>query len=124
MPGTVTSMPYFAVPFTFDGMSTLGTDVRRIVKLSGFLRAGLVGTSSTAAAEASSPKVALRPDAAWVTFDFAAAHSAAGTPHLAAAAASSISLAAAPATRMPNSPVPRTDVDPPVTWSPNHSAIL
>src|SRR6478672_9803300 len=105
-------MPYFAVPFTFDGMSILGTDVRRIVKLSAFLRAGLVGTASMAAVDASSPNVALFPDAAWVTFDFVATQSAAGTPHCFAAAARSISFAAAPATRIPNSPVPRTDVDP------------
>ena len=53
-----------------------------------------------------------------------AAHSEALTPHCFAAAASSISLAAAPATRMPYSPVLRTAVEPPVTWKPNHSASL
>ena len=51
-------------------------------------------------------------------------HSAALTPHCFAAAASSISFAAAPAMRMPYSPVPRTAVEPPVTWKPNHSASL
>ena len=72
----------------------------------------------------SSPNVALRPDAACVTRERFAAHSAALTPHCAAAAAISISFAAAPATRIPYSPVPRTAVEPPVTWKPNHSATL
>ncbi len=53
-----------------------------------------------------------------------ATHSDAATPHSAAAAFTSISFAAAPATRMPYSPVLRTAVEPPVTWKPNHSASL
>ena len=95
-----------------------------MVKLSGCFRAGLVGTDCVAAARASSPNVPLRPEAAWVMRESLATHSEARTPHCPAAAASSISFAAAPATRMPYSPVLRTAVEPPVTWKPNHSAIL
>ena len=118
-------MPYIALPSTLAGMSSRGRDVRRMVKLSGFFSAGLVGTGSVAAA----------------VREFAEGRAPAGrrvrdpralractpprcTPHCSAAAATSISFAAAPATRMPYSPVPRTAVDPPVTWKPNHSAIL
>src|SRR6185369_5900159 len=124
MPGVVKSMAYFALPSTLDGMSRRAGEVRRIVNRSGFLSAGLVGTFCAAAERASAPNVALRPDAACVTVDPFAVHSAAPTPHCRAAAVSSISLAAAPATRMPYSPVLRTAVEPPVTWKPNHSARL
>ena len=86
-----------------------------MVKLSGCLSAGLVGTRCDAADRASSPNVALRPEAACVTCERFAAHSEALTPHCPAAAAISISFAAAPATRIPYSPVPRTAVEPPVT---------
>ena len=96
-----------------------------MVKLSGCFSAGLVGTalrrrracelaergaasrSRVHDARASSPRTRRR-----------------SRPTAAAAAAISISFAAAPATRMPYSPVPRTAVEPPVTWKPNHSAIL
>ena len=115
MPGVVKSIAYFALPSTFDGMSRRGRVVPRIVKLSGCLSAGLVGTRCDAAAFASSPNVALRPETACATRECFAAHSAALTPHCAAAAAISISFAAAPATRIPYSPVPRTAVEPPVT---------
>ncbi len=124
MPGVVKSIAYFALPSTLDGRSRRGTEVRRRVKVPGSLSAGLVGTGCVAAERASSPKELLRPDAAWVTRDPLAVHSETGAPHRCAAAASNISLAAAPATRMPNSPVPRTAVEPPVTMSPNHSVSL
>src|SRR5229473_5253228 len=124
MPGVAKSMAYCALPSTLDGISRRLGEVRRIVKLAGFLSAGLVGTDCVAAERASSPNVALRPEAACVTRDAFAAHSDARTPHCCAAAASNISFAAAPATRMPYSPVPRTAVEPPVTWKPNHSASL
>ncbi len=55
MPGTVTSMAYFARPSTFDGMSSRPGEVRRSVKPSGALSAGVVGTFCAAAARASSP---------------------------------------------------------------------
>src|SRR5258708_21505511 len=115
MPDVVKSMAYFALPSTLDGISRRGGEVRRIVKLSGFLSAGLVGTGCTAAEGASSPNVAVRPDAACVTRERFAVHSEALTPQCFAAATTSISFAAAPATRMPNSPVLRTAVEPPVT---------
>ena len=105
-------------------MSRRGTAVRRSVNVSGFFSAGLVGTGSAAAARASSPNEALRPEAACSTRPLFAVHSAALTPNCCAAAVSSISFAAAPATRMPYSPVLRTAVEPPVTWKPNHWAIL
>ena len=69
--------------------------------MSGSLRGGFAGAGIAAAAFASSPKLALWRDQAWVMRDRAAAHSWAGTPKRSAAAASSISRAAAPATRMP-----------------------
>ena len=124
MPGVVKSMAYFALPSTFDGMSRRAGEVRRMVKRSGFLSAGLVGTVCVAAALASAPNEALRPEPACVICEPFAVHVAASTPHCWAAAANSISLAAAPATRMPYSPVLRTAVEPPVTWKPNHSASL
>src|SRR3989442_12493250 len=101
MPGVVKSMAYFALPSTLAGMSRRGGEVRQIVKLSGFLSAGLVGTGCVAAERASSPYVAVRPDVACVTRERFAVHSEAVTPHCFAAAATSISLAAAPATRIP-----------------------
>src|ERR1700692_2124295 len=113
MPGVVKSMGYFALPSTLDGISRRVGEVRRIVKLFGFLRAGPVGTGCVAAERASSPNVALRPDAACVIRELFAVHSETLTLHRCAAAASSISFAAAPATRMPYSPVPRTAVEPP-----------
>src|SRR5580765_7324366 len=113
MPGMVKSIAYLALPSTFDGMSRRGREVPRIVKLSGCLSVGLVGTRCDAADRASSPNAALRPEPACVTRERFAAHSEALTPHGRAAAATSISLAAAPATRIPYSPVPRTAVGPP-----------
>ncbi len=52
-----------------------------MVKLSGCFSAGLVGTDCVAAERASSPNVLLRPEAAWLTRDPLATHSAARTPH-------------------------------------------
>ena len=69
--------------------------------MSGSFSAGFDGAAIAAAALASSPKLARRPVGACATWDRAAAHSAAGTPKRSAAAASSISRAAAPAMRMP-----------------------
>ena len=73
------------------------------------------------AAFASSPKLALWPDAAYVTREAAAMHSAAGTPNRCAAASNSISFAAAPAMHIPK-PVPRTAIEPPVACVPNQAA--
>ena len=47
MPGVVKSIAYFALPSTFDGMSRRSREVRRMVKLSGCLSAGLAGTPTT-----------------------------------------------------------------------------
>src|SRR3954468_9247810 len=113
-----------ALPSTLDGMSRRPGEVRRMVNRSALLSAGLVGTGCLAAERASSPNAALRPDAACTTRELLAAHSDTCTPHCCAAAASSMSLAAAPATRIPYSPVPRTAVEPPVTIRPYHSTIL
>ena len=44
MPGVVKSIAYIALPSTLAGMSSRVSDVRRMVKLSGFFSAGLVGT--------------------------------------------------------------------------------
>ena len=52
-----------------------------MVKRSGLLSAGLVGTGCVAATRASAPNVALRPDPACVTREFFAVHSEALTPH-------------------------------------------
>jgi hypothetical protein len=62
-------------------MSRRVGDVRRMVKRSGFLSAGLVGTGCIAAERASAPNVALRPDPACVMREPCAVHSAALTPH-------------------------------------------
>ena len=70
------------------------------------------------AALASSPKLAERPDAVCVTRELATVHSDARTPNWVAAAATSISLAAAPATRMPYCPVVLTESEPPVICRP------
>ena len=67
MPGVVKSIAYFALPSTFDGMSRRPGEVRRMVKRSALLSPGLVGTGCVAAERASSPNVALRPDAACAT---------------------------------------------------------
>src|SRR5258706_4955288 len=112
MPGVLKSIAYFALPSTLDGISRRVADVRRTVKLSGFLSAGLVGTGCPAADRASSPNVALRPDPAWVIREPFATQSETLMLHCFAAAARSISFAAAPATRMPYSPVLRTAVEP------------
>src|SRR5579872_1076027 len=103
-------------------MSRRGRAVRRMVYESGRFSAGLDGTGIAAAAVASSPKLALFPDRSWTIRDRIALHSDILTPKRAAAAASSISRAAAPATVMPYCPVPRTDEEPPVAWVPNQRA--
>ena len=64
----------------------------------GSLSFGSLGTSSFDAAAAILPYVVLLPDECVITL-FAALHSAAGTPQLCAAAATSISRALAPALR-------------------------
>src|SRR4051812_1538445 len=74
-------------------------DLPARVQSLGSLSFGSWGTSIFAAAAASEPKLALRPLPAWLTRLLAALHSAAGTPQFFAAAATSISRAAAPPLR-------------------------
>jgi hypothetical protein len=74
------------LPSTLGGMSKRGRAVRRIVYVSGRFRIGLAGTRSAAAAVASSPKLACRPEAWCTTEEFFAAHSEGLTPNRAAAA--------------------------------------
>src|SRR5205085_7180929 len=78
---------------------------------------GSDGGGIFAAASATSPYRNVRPLGLWVITLFAAWHSAAGTPHCAAAAAISISRAAAPALRR-YSCEDRTERLPPVDISP------
>ena len=70
---------------------------------------------SRAATGASSAKLACRPLASCKTWLRLARHAAGATPQRVAAAWISISLAAAPATRIPHWPVKRTLLLPPVS---------
>src|SRR5262245_7730285 len=103
-------------------MSKRDRAVRRMRYESALLRTGRDGTGNFAASLASSPKLALLFDAACTTRESFATHSDALTPNRFAAAVISISRAAAPATHIPNTPVPRIAVDPPVACVPNHRA--
>ena len=73
-----------------------------MVKLSGFLSAGLVGTRLRRRRRVRARRTsALRPDAACATRELFAAHSAALTPNCCGRRGDQHSFAAAPATRMP-----------------------
>ena len=95
-------MPNIGLPVTMSGLSTPGTRVPTIVKSLGSLSGTLAmsGGVIAAALSASSPYVARRPLARCVTAPDAVLSSAAGTPHIAAAAATSMWRAAAPVRRM------------------------
>src|ERR1043166_4724657 len=88
-----------ARPVTLVGVSSTLARVPIRRNLEGSLRVGLAGTGSAEAASATSPYRRLRPEAWWLTRPAAVTHSEAFTPQRAAAAATSISRAAAPARR-------------------------
>src|SRR5271167_2314366 len=113
MPGTTTSMPYFAVPLTFDGASRRCTVVLPIsVNLSGLLSATFWGTGSCDATVARLPYVAVRPDESTTVPAFVV-NVDGSTPHRFAAACTSIARAVAPAWRSGNHES-RIEVLPPV----------
>ena len=83
----------------------------------GSFSATFCGTGSFAASSASSPKRALRLEAAWRTTPFSTVTDEAGTDQRAAAVATSMARAAAPAMRS-SSQLLATAVEPPVPWMP------
>ncbi len=99
MSGARVSSPYLARPVTIAGPSIRGTRVPTIRKSFGSLSGGSFGTGSFAASPARAPKPSRRPVGACTTNPFSARHSPAGDFHRCAAAATSISRAAAPALR-------------------------
>ena len=100
MLGTRTSIPNSVLPFTLSGMSSRGVDFPSRRKVVGSLSGtSPVGTGCLAASAARSPYDAVRLDGPWVTTLAIVEHSDAGTPHRAAAAATSIARAVAPARR-------------------------
>jgi len=99
IPGSRTSMPYCALPFTLSGVSSRFAGVPISVKSFGSLSGTLSGTGSLAAFSASAPKARLRPVGVWVTTPRFARHDAGSTSHVWAAAATSMVRAVAPARR-------------------------
>ena len=118
--GSITSIANCCLPVDFARASSRGSfSLPTILKSVGFLRGTFAGTGSFAAAPASSPRVALRPVPACDTTPSLTVMSVAGTPQRAAAAATSIARAVAPASRSCCQEL-ATAVDPPVScaWAP------
>lgn len=86
-----------ASPSDFAGTSTRGTSVPISRKSFGALSSTSAGGVNAAAASASSPKEALRPEPPWRTSPRSTVISLASTPQAVAAAATSIARAVAPA---------------------------
>ena len=105
-----------ASPFVLDGVSSLGTWVPISLKSSGFLSVTSVGGESLDAAATSSPKRFERLPAISLTRPASTVTEATGTPHSAAAASTSIALAAAPALRICMNELAMA-VEPPVNWT-------
>ena len=123
MPGSFTSWVKVALPVTLAGMSRRGTSsfpMRR--KADASLSVTFAGTGSFAASATSSPKRADLPEPVWLTTPLATVMSPAGTPQRAAAAATSIARAAAPASRMGWNEL-RIVLLPPVPIAPPHVAL-
>ena len=99
MPGRSTSRPKPALPVALARASRRGRGWPMSLNCAGVFRVTAPGSGSLAAASASSPKPALRPEG-WSTRPASTRSSATGTPHCAAAAATSIARADAPASRM------------------------
>jgi hypothetical protein len=99
MPGKVTSRVNWAVPLLFAGTSTRGSFWPISLKSLGSFRVTLAASGCAAALPASSPKLACRREAAWLSTPRSTTISAAGTFHSAAAAATSMARAVAPAWR-------------------------
>jgi hypothetical protein len=114
-PGRLTSRAKTVRPVVLSAESTRGTRVPMRVHSFGSLRRTLAGTGRRAAASASSPKRAERPDAVCVTTPLATAMAAGGTPQRSAAASTSICRMAAPALRNCSQEL-ATEVEPPVPW--------
>jgi hypothetical protein len=120
MPGTFTSMPNCAVPFTFDGVSRRRVRLPTMRKALGSFSGGFSGTGMLAALAASSPKVAFRPLGPVMT-PLPALTSLRSTFQRAAAAVINISRTCAPPMRSLSQPS-RTDVEPPVSCGPPSNA--
>ncbi len=86
--------------------------------LEGSLSATFEGTGIFAASSTRSPYPMRRPEPAWITWPSFVDSSEEETPSLSAAAATIISRAAAPASRM-GLKKPRTAVEPPVICAPS-----
>jgi hypothetical protein len=111
-------MPKIGLPVTLSSVSRRFCGVPTSVQSCGSLSFGSAGGGDFAAASATSPKRRVRPLGLWVMTLFAACHSTVGTFHCCAAAAISISRAAAPAFRK-HSCEPRTEQLAPVDMSPH-----
>src|SRR5437879_9328160 len=118
IPGTLTSIPNWALPSTLGGVSRRRTRVPRIFQSFGSLSGTSAGVGSAAAFSTSLPYVRRRLLGVWITAPFSARHSALSTLHVCAAAATSSSRAAAPALRTRVNAA-RTLVLPPVPCMPN-----
>ncbi len=99
IPGTLTSIPYCAVPRDFASTSRRLGEVPIRKKRPGSLSGTCLGTGIVPASTASSPYDRLRFEPAWCTAPSLVVHSDAGTFQRLAAAATSIARAAAPAPR-------------------------
>ena len=102
MPGSLTSMPNSGLPATMAGVSTPPTDCPMIWKFAGSFSLSVAGSGagSFAAAPASVAYGIDLPVLGSVTLPLPVVSISAATPHCAAAAATSIARAAAPACRM------------------------
>ena len=118
MPGNFRSIAYIWRPVTLSATPSMrSSGLPMIFHSLGLLRVMSLGTSSLAAASATSPNRTVRPLGLWVITLLAAIHSATGTPHFCAAASTSMMRAAAPPLRTYCSEV-RIPRLPPVAKSP------
>ncbi len=122
-PGSERSAVKTADPSTLPFESTRGGCVPISLKSFGSFSRTSPGTGSAEAASASSPNVARRPLAAWETTPFSTASAVSGTPHLRAAAETSMARATAPALRSCSQEF-EIDELPPVPWTGPHERLL
>ena len=120
MPGRFWSMPKSGWPVTTFRLSTPPILDPSSVKSLGSLSAtdSAAGTGSVDAFATKSPNFMDRPEAAWRTTPASAMHSFAGTPHVWAAASTSIARAVAPTLRIAVYDM-GVDMLPPANWGPN-----
>ena len=111
-------MPYCALPLTLSGESRRLAGVPMSFQSLGCLSGTSPGRDSVAARSTNAPYASVRPVGPWMTTPPVARQELASTFHVCAAAATSSARAPAPARRS-GSQLPRTDVEPPVSWTPN-----